>query len=64
MPAHVLAAASRLAEGWQTARLNTMDVALLADGSFRIVEFNCIHSSGLYSIDGEAFMKTIEDAYS
>jgi len=64
VPTLVMAAGVNLAEGRQSARLNTMDVAQLGDGSFRIIEFNCIHSSGLYAIDRHAFMETVEEAFS
>jgi hypothetical protein len=39
-----------------------MDVAVLDDGSARVVEFNSIHSSGLYAIDGAAFAEVVEEA--
>jgi hypothetical protein len=63
VPEPVRVAASKLATGWQSARLNTMDVAQLADGTFRIVEFNCIHTSGLYAVHRPAFMAAVEEAY-
>ncbi len=39
-----------------------MDVAVLRDGSARIVEFNAVHSTGLYDIDLEAFAAVVEEA--
>ncbi len=62
VPPAVLEQAQALAQGWQPASLSVMDVAILRDGSARIVEFNAVHSSGLYDIDLEAFAAVVESA--
>jgi hypothetical protein len=63
VPAAVLAEAARLARGWLPARLVTMDVAVLENGAVKIIEFNSIHSSGLYAADKLALIEAIERAY-
>lgn len=62
VPARALAQARELASGWLPARFIVMDMAVLADGAARIVEFNSVHSSGLYAIAGEAFAGVVEEA--
>lgn len=62
IPTDVWAQAQELAQGWQPAVLSVMDVAVLADGSVRIVEFNAVHSSGLYDIAPESFADVVEEA--
>lgn len=55
-------AARELARGWLPASLCVMDVVRLRGGGFKIVEFNSIHSSGLYAIDEKAFIQVVERA--
>ena len=64
VPGDVLAQAQRLARGWLPCRFTVMDVAVLSDGTPRIVEFNSVHSAGLYDIDPEAFVLLAEEASS
>lgn len=49
---------------WQAnkhpARAYVMDVAVLNDGSFKIIEINCINSSGFYACDVFKFIEAIE----
>jgi hypothetical protein len=63
IPASVYAAAQRLAGGWLPARFVTMDVAVVSESDFRIVEFNSIHSSGLYHADILKVIEAAERAY-
>jgi hypothetical protein len=62
VPAEVWAQADQLAQGWLPAPFVVMDVALLADGRALLVEFNSVHSSGLYAIPGEAFAEVVAEA--
>jgi hypothetical protein len=64
VPAEVAAGAARLARGWLPARLVTMDVAVVEGNALQIVEFNSIHSSGLYLTDLFKVIDAIERAYS
>ena len=54
--------AQRLASRWMPASFIVMDIALLADGTARLIEFNSVHSSGLYAIRGEQFGALVEEA--
>ena len=63
VPEAVWDAARELASGWMPARLVTMDVGLLKAGEFRIVEYNSIHSSGLYMPDLVKVIEAVERAY-
>lgn len=62
VPADVWSAAQVLAQAWTPASLCVMDLAVLGDDSVRVVEFNSIHSSGLYAIPGEAYAEVVEEA--
>jgi hypothetical protein len=62
IPVLVWNQAQALAEGWLPAKFIVMDMALLSDGSARIVEFNSVHSSGLYAMRGEAMADLVEEA--
>jgi hypothetical protein len=64
VPAEVAAGAARLARGWLPARLVTMDVAVVEGSALQIVEFNSIHSSGLYLTDRLKVIEAVERAYS
>lgn len=54
--------AHRLAACWLPAPFIVMDVAILTDGTARLIEFNSVHSSGLYAIRGEAFAELVVEA--
>lgn len=60
--AHILEKAQQLAEGWMPADFIVMDIAELSNGDVKIIEFNSVHSSGLYAIPGEAFAGVVEEA--
>ena len=62
IPTDVWATCQAWAEGWLPASFIVMDIALLASGESRIIEFNSVHTSGLYAIAGEAFAEVVEDA--
>jgi hypothetical protein len=62
VPSDVWAGAQALAQPWTPAPLIVMDVAVLANDELRIVEFNSVHSSGLYDINPEAFADLVEEA--
>lgn len=63
VPAEVHARAQILAEGWMPANFIVMDVAVMPDGDVRIIEFNSVHSSGLYAISGVEFAELVEAAW-
>ena len=55
--------ANRMIGIWQPARAYVMDLALTDDaddGYNKIIEFNCINSSGFYDIDIQRFVMAIE----
>lgn len=62
LPASVASGVQALAEGWLPSELTVMDVALLADDTLRIVEFNSVHSSGLYAMPLALFIDAVEQA--
>jgi hypothetical protein len=41
---------------WQLDKAYTCDVAMLEDGSFKVVELNCITCAGMYACDVEKFV--------
>lgn len=63
VPAEVLEQAQALAAGWMPADFIVMDVAVMPDGEMRIIEFNSVHSSGLYAIAGAEFAALVEEAW-
>lgn len=54
--------ASHLVHGWLPSQLSVMDVAVLANGKTRIIEFNSIHSAGHYAMDKEKICLAVEKA--
>lgn len=58
---------------WKTARIMAkrwlphptivMDICQLRSGEFKVVEFNCVNSSGFYSADCGAFVDAMEAVY-
>lgn len=62
IPVDVFEVAQQLAQGWQPARLSVMDVAILPGNVPKIVEFNSVHSSGLYAMDLKRVATVIEVA--
>jgi hypothetical protein len=61
VPAEVLAQAQVLVESWMPATFIVMDIAVMPDGAVRIIEFNSVHSSGLYAIPGADFAALVEE---
>jgi hypothetical protein len=61
VPAEVLARAQTLVAGWMPADFIVMDIAVMPDGDVRIIEFNSVHSSGLYAISGVQFAELVEE---
>jgi hypothetical protein len=59
----VWAQAREMATLWMPAPTIVMDIALMRDGSYKVVEFNCVNSSGFYSVDVGAFVDAMEKAY-
>jgi hypothetical protein len=47
----VLPIAEKAAQDWLPCSDVVMDICILADGSYRVVEFNCVNSSGFYNCD-------------
>ncbi len=62
IPKNIWSAAQELAKGWMPASFVVMDVAVLSNGDLRVIEFNSVHSSGLYQIDCESFAELVEVA--
>lgn len=58
----IWAQAQALAEGWMPAEFIVMDVAILATGRAVLIEFNSVHSSGLYDIPGDEFAVVVSEA--
>jgi hypothetical protein len=50
----------RMAQEWLPSPNIVMDVALMADGSFKVVEFNCLNSSGFYASPIEPLLEAFE----
>ena len=55
----VIREAQRMADAWLPNSSVVMDVALLADGSVKVIEFNCINSSGFYKHDVSALVQAL-----
>lgn len=51
VPDEIVAEANKLASGWMPAKLIVMDMCLTSDGQYKIMEFNSVHSSGMYDIN-------------
>ena len=62
VPRSAFESAQTLASTTLPASFIVMDVAILEDDSARIVEFNSVHSSGLYEIPPEEFVLLVEEA--
>lgn len=60
VPEYVLRGARVLAQGWMPSDLAVMDLAVLTTGQLKIVEFNNVHSSGLYAIEPLEFIGLVE----
>ncbi len=58
------AKAQMLAEGWTPAKTVVMDVALLTTGEFRVVEFNCLNSSGAYNANMNNLVSSLRNKLS
>lgn len=55
----VIAEANELAKGWLPNACCVMDTALLVDGDVKVIEFNCINSSGFYDHDAKAIFSEL-----
>ena len=53
--------ARKMAEKWLPCENIVMDICLLESGEYKVVEFNCINSSGWYNSDIEKFILRIEN---
>ncbi|KVP75591.1 hypothetical protein WJ96_07735 [Burkholderia ubonensis] len=62
IPHEILTGANALAEGWLPHDFIVMDVAQLPNGRLCIIEFNSVHSSGLYDTPMEQFIAAVERA--
>ena len=62
IPAEVLVGASALAAGWMPHEFIVMDVARVAGGKLCLIEFNSVHSSGLYDIPLSEYIEAVERA--
>ena len=59
---HIWQQAQIFAGGWMPADFIVMDMAVLHNGECRVIEFNSVHSSGLYAIDAGEFATVVEEA--
>lgn len=55
--------AQTIADKWLPHPTCVMDLALLDDGSMKVIEFNCINSSGFYDHDIPKIVKAINDSF-
>jgi hypothetical protein len=55
--------ARKMAKLWLPAPTVVMDICLTKNNWFKVVEFNCVNSSGFYSADVGAFVDAMEKAY-
>jgi hypothetical protein len=62
IPKDIFEGANALAAGWMPHEFIVMDVARVAGGKVRIIEFNSVHSSGLYDIPMERYIEAVERA--
>jgi len=62
VPRDIWTAAQALVKAWMPATFIVVDVAVLTNGELRVIEFNSVHSSGLYDIDCECFAELVEHA--
>jgi hypothetical protein len=61
IPANVWEQARKMAEDWLPSPNIVMDICLLPDGSFRLVEFNCLGASGFYAADIARIVEALDD---
>jgi hypothetical protein len=59
VPQEEIEYAERMAQRYQPAEVFVLDTCLLADGSRRVVETNCMNSSGLYWVDVYKLVKDL-----
>lgn len=59
-PDKVAEFAENIAARWAPAPIFVMDVALLRDGQYRVIEFNCFNASGWYEADREAVLAAVD----
>jgi len=52
--------ANRMAQEWMPSQNIVMDIALMADGTYKVVEFNCLNSSGFYASPIEPLLAALE----
>jgi hypothetical protein len=62
LPEDVLAGANALAAHWMPSEFICMDVAVLPGGALRIIEFNSVHSCGLYDTPMARYIEAVEHA--
>ena len=60
---NILNKAKEFSKGWLPNPNIVMDIAEMRNGTFKVVEFNSIHSSGFYNANIENFIKAIERKY-
>ena len=63
VPEDVWAIARQFAAGWLPSRNVVMDICRLTDGSYRIVEFNAINSSGFYNCNVSNIVTAINNLF-
>lgn len=59
----IMADAQALADVWLPHETCVMDIALLDDGTPKVVEFNCFNGSGFYKNDVDTIVKAVVDYY-
>lgn len=63
IPNNVVRVAQQYADSWLPNPTIVMDVCQLRDGSFRIVEYNSINSSGVYNSNVKQLIMALEENY-
>lgn len=57
------AAAERMAQDWMPNDTIVMDIGLTDQGEYKVIEWNCAHSSGFYNCDLKQLVLALEEAH-
>jgi hypothetical protein len=63
IPEDVYAQANRMSKDWLLNPTIVMDIAQMRDGTYKVVEFNSINSSGFYNADIRKIVEALEESY-
>jgi hypothetical protein len=61
-PPEILRTAAELVRGKVRSDLIVMDVAVTENGELKIVEFNSVHSAGIYDLNADELIELVEIA--